>query len=347
MALFIDYIKLHQGMKKIAKILIAIGIGLLIAGAILWDWDNPKHKPNQNPIVDTTKYTDVVLINKSELDSVKVFVTLQGTKSIVGLFGMDSSNIITYCIDSVPCVGSFWAKKGVEYHLGDTTPLSGVIITWGVQNQSCPAALQIWRRWEAVQSGGTETRQVRARDLTRSSIVIRTSQVKLGLSLHPLWREALQQLRLHLLPLLLRPLKQIGQRRSIRQSRARVSEFIKERVKQGLVGLGTLAGDIDQQRSYEVDRITRSLVLKEPWPGNCLDLRELELGVVGVHSEDLVSGRRAQHFDDLNQLVNCIVAREDRVAEDHFGYYAAVAPDVDHSVVFSRSEDEFWCSVVP
>ena len=140
MALFIDYIKLHQGMKKIAKILIAIGIGLLIAGASLWDWDNPKHKPNQNPIVDTTKYTDVVLINKSELDSVKVFVTLQGTKSIVGLFGMDSSNIITYCIDSVPCVGSFWAKKGVEYHLGDTTPLSGVIITWGVQNQSCPAA---------------------------------------------------------------------------------------------------------------------------------------------------------------------------------------------------------------
>lgn len=94
--------------------------------------------------VDTTKYTDVVLINNSELDSVQVFLTLQSTRSIVGLFGMDSSNIVTYCgNDSVPCVGSFWAKKGVEYHLGDSTPMLGAIVTWGVQNQACSAAQSI------------------------------------------------------------------------------------------------------------------------------------------------------------------------------------------------------------
>lgn len=131
---------MKTNMKKIAKILIVIGIGLAIAGAILWNWSRstPTH---HKPFVDTTKYTDVVLVNKSELDSVQVFVTLQSTESIIGLFGMDSTNIVTYCgSDSIPCVGSFWAKKGVKYHLNDTTSLTGVIITWGVQNQSCSAA---------------------------------------------------------------------------------------------------------------------------------------------------------------------------------------------------------------
>lgn len=128
-------------MKKIAKILIALGVGLLIAGLILYFWKH--HKPNHIPS-STSKYTDVVLVNKSELDSVQVFITLQSTESIVGLFGMDSSNIVTYCgSDSIPCVGSFWAKKGVEYHLNDTTSLTGVIVTWGVQNQSCSSAQSI------------------------------------------------------------------------------------------------------------------------------------------------------------------------------------------------------------
>ena len=45
-------------------------------------------------IVDTTKYTDVVLMNSSKLDSVQVFVTLPSTQSIVGKFGMDSTNFI-------------------------------------------------------------------------------------------------------------------------------------------------------------------------------------------------------------------------------------------------------------
>ena len=126
-------------MKKIAKILIALGIGLLIAGAILWNWNHPTPTPAPPapaPTVDTTRYTDVVLINKSQLDSVQVWVVLQSGESIVGLFGMDSSNMFNGQSD----VGNFWAQKGVEYHLGDTTALQGVIVTWGVQNQNCSAA---------------------------------------------------------------------------------------------------------------------------------------------------------------------------------------------------------------
>lgn len=135
-------------MKKISKFLIATGLILVITGAVLWNCNN-KPTPDPTPstptsIVDTTKYTDVVLVNKSNLDSVQVFVTLGNMHSIIGKFGMDSSNIVTYCApDSIPCVGSFWAIKDTLYHLGDTTALPSVVITWGLQNQACSAAQNI------------------------------------------------------------------------------------------------------------------------------------------------------------------------------------------------------------
>lgn len=139
-------------MKKIAKILIAIGIGLIISGAILWSCNNkptPSPTPSSNG-VDTTKYTDVVLVNNSNLDSVQVFVTLPSSQSIVGKFGMDSSNIYIECLNIVgtdttrnPCKGTFWAKKGVKYHLGDTSEVNAAVITWGIDNQACTSAQSI------------------------------------------------------------------------------------------------------------------------------------------------------------------------------------------------------------
>lgn len=130
-------------MKKISKILITTGIIFLT----LWGCKNTTQTcttPTPSSVVDTTKYTDVVLINKSGLDSVQVFVTLSNMNSIIGKFGMDSSDIVTYCApDSIPCVGNFWAKKGVQYHLGDTTALPAVVITWGIQNQACTSAQSI------------------------------------------------------------------------------------------------------------------------------------------------------------------------------------------------------------
>lgn len=130
-------------MKKIAKILIAVAIVLLVVAMVILDLKktHPVNPGGITPVVDTTMYTDVVIINNSELDSVQVFVTLQGSESIVGLFGMDSSNITTYCIDSIPCKGTFWAKKGVPYHLGDTSSMAGAIITFGADNQACSSAI--------------------------------------------------------------------------------------------------------------------------------------------------------------------------------------------------------------
>lgn len=134
-------------MNKLAKLLIALGLGLVAAGIILWWLNHSKPLPGptpNSPTVDTAVYTDVVLVNSSKYDSVQVYITLQSQESIVGLFDMDSSNISIWCGPPQgtqhPCIGTFWAKKGVEYHLGSTQPLAGVIVTWGVQNQACPVA---------------------------------------------------------------------------------------------------------------------------------------------------------------------------------------------------------------
>lgn len=122
-------------MKKITKILIALGIILWV---ILWNWKSPSPvSPTPTNLVDTTKYTDVVLINHTNIDSVQVFVTLQSEESIIGKFGMDSTNLNP---NGVQCKGVFWAKKGIEYHLGDTTAIYGALITFGVLNQDCPNA---------------------------------------------------------------------------------------------------------------------------------------------------------------------------------------------------------------
>lgn len=46
-------------------------------------------------------------------------------------------------------------------------------------------------------------------------------------------------------------------------------------------------------------------------PGVRLDLRKLELSVVGVHLTYLLTSRGAQHLDDLHQLVYTWISRED------------------------------------
>jgi len=125
-------------------------IGTLIMVSFLFGCNN-SNKPltyiNPTVSVDTTKYTDVVLINNSQLDSVEVFVTLEHGNSIVGKFGMTKANIYDtincYCPpENLPCKGSFWAKKGVPYHLGDTTILNGVLVTFGAWNRECQLAIE-------------------------------------------------------------------------------------------------------------------------------------------------------------------------------------------------------------
>lgn len=100
---------------------------------------------SNNGIIKDSTTTDVIIKNSSDLDSVQVFVTLQSTESIVGKFGMDSTNFNPNSKNPdgspVTCKGVFWAKKGVEYHLGDTSVLYGAVISFGADNYACDAAI--------------------------------------------------------------------------------------------------------------------------------------------------------------------------------------------------------------
>ena len=54
-----------------------------------------------------------------------------------------------------------------------------------------------------------------------------------------------------------------------------------------------------------------------------LDLWELVLHVVRVHRLDLLARGRAEHLDDLHELVDAALTGEERLAEHELGHDAA------------------------
>lgn len=85
-------------------------------------------------------------------------------------------------------------------------------------------------------------------------------------------------------------------------------------------------------------------------PGVALDLRELELGVVGVHLADLFPCRRTQHLDDLDQLVHARVSREDWLAQQQLSQYAACTPHVyrrDRGGLIEVPSANYSCAHLP
>ena len=52
--------------------------------------------------------------------------------------------------------------------------------------------------------------------------------------------------------------------------------------------------------THQVDAVSGHAFVENSRPGVRLDLRKLELHVVGVHRMDLLPARRSQHLDDLH-----------------------------------------------
>jgi hypothetical protein len=128
------------------KLLLLLSVLLLVISLFII---NSCHKPK--PFLPSIT-TDIIIQNSSAKDSIQVFVTLQSGESVIGLFGMDSSNINPnpklWCENIVgtdttmiPCKGSFWAKKGIEYYLGRNTEVAGAVISFGADNYGCEAAI--------------------------------------------------------------------------------------------------------------------------------------------------------------------------------------------------------------
>ncbi len=84
-------------------------------------------------LTQKNNYTELVVINSSYKDSVKVFVTLQSTDSVLGLFG------ITDTISSSK--GWFYAQREVMYPSNRNASLQGVVISFEGDNLPCQVAI--------------------------------------------------------------------------------------------------------------------------------------------------------------------------------------------------------------
>lgn len=114
-----------------------------------------------------------------------------------------------------------------------------------------------------------------------------------------------------------------GKRAVVRELDSVTSQFIKE-----AVGTGFQRGEprgrcvLQQARAERYGLGWRSR-FEHLCPRVSFNLGELELRVVGVHLSDLFPGWCSQHLDDLHQLVYPTVPREDGLAQEELGQYAA------------------------
>lgn len=82
-------------------------------------------------------------------------------------------------------------------------------------------------------------------------------------------------------------------------------------------------------------------------PRDPLDICELHLGIVSIHRFNLVSRGSAQHSEDLDELLDAVLSREQRTAHDEFSSHTAQGPGIDLGGVICGSENEFGGTVVP
>mmetsp|Transcript_29347 Transcript_29347/g.64126 ORF Transcript_29347/g.64126 Transcript_29347/m.64126 type:complete len:208 (+) Transcript_29347:247-870(+) len=76
-------------------------------------------------------------------------------------------------------------------------------------------------------------------------------------------------------------------------------QLVKERVAARLNRSEAQMRGVLQQAGYQVHSISGHAFMEDLAPGVSLDLRELELGVVGVHRVDLLASWCAEHLNDL------------------------------------------------
>ena len=110
---------------------------------------------------------------------------------------------------------------------------------------------------------------------------------------------------------------------------ARHSQLVEEAVRQCRQWLNSLGRIVRQEHVDEVAGEWVSLVAEDLGPLLSFDLRKLERRVRRIHGVNLLASRCAQHLDDLNQLVDAAVAREQRLAKHELTHHTTDGPHVD------------------
>lgn len=113
----------------------------------------------------------------------------------------------------------------------------------------------------------------------------------------------------------------------VRKSGAGVPEFIEEGMDHGIDRRQTLGGGILKKEGDEVDSISVGL-LENLVERMRLDLRELVFHIVRVHGSNLLPSRCSEDLDDLHQLVNARLSREEGLSKHELGHYASSRPDI-------------------
>ncbi len=125
-----------------------------------------------------------------------------------------------------------------------------------------------------------------------------------------------------------------------------VAQFVKKGVGASLEWAKTLEGSVAQELGHQIDRLWRSTVAKHFCPRMRLNLRELEVCVVGVHCMNLFTSRRADHFDNFDQLINVGLAGKDRGTKQHFSEHAAEGPNINSWRVVGCSKYQFRGAII-
>jgi hypothetical protein len=112
-------------MKTTMKLMALIGF-LAFAGCLI-----------KSKIKESNFYTELIVNNISDQDSVKVFLTLQSPNSVVGYFGIQEADTT-----GSKSQGYFYAFKDSSYSLLSETALMGWNISFETPPMSCSGAIQ-------------------------------------------------------------------------------------------------------------------------------------------------------------------------------------------------------------
>ena len=125
-----------------------------------------------------------------------------------------------------------------------------------------------------------------------------------------------------------------------------VAQFVEKGVGTGLEWAQALEWSVPQELGHQVNRLWRGTVAEHFCPGMGFDLGKFEVRVIWVHRMNLFTCRRADYFDNFNELVNVGLARKDGCAEQHFSEHATEGPHVNRWGIIGRSEYEFRGTIV-
>ena len=126
-----------------------------------------------------------------------------------------------------------------------------------------------------------------------------------------------------------------------------VSELVEVWVEQGNKWPWSLLWVVAQEPGDEVDRLPWSPVSEDFLPGEWLYLWEFVFGVVRVHRENLLPRGSTENLDDLYELVDTALTREDWLSKHELCDDTPDRPDIDVRAVLGVSKDQLWCTIVP